>query len=82
MIRDILSPFFPLFFLSGQPSRAGPLFRFLSNLVGVPMPKSQAGAFAAASFAFLVSFIAWEAGLIALPFVVITAFVLALIFIA
>jgi hypothetical protein len=46
------------------------------------MPKSQAGAFAAASFAFLVSFIAWEAGLIALPFVVITAFVLALIFIA
>lgn len=40
------------------------------------------GAFSAASFAFLLSFIAWEAGLIALPFVIICALVLAVVFVS
>ena len=46
------------------------------------MPKSQVGALCASSAAFILSFIAWEAGLIALPMVIICAIVLTFVFIA
>ncbi len=46
------------------------------------MQEIHTGAAVAAAFAFVTSLMAWELGLIALPFVFITAFVFALVLIA
>jgi hypothetical protein len=41
VIRDILSPFSPLFFLSGCAREGGPLFHSLSNQKELPVNQTQ-----------------------------------------